>query len=64
MHTPYQEIRINRTPELYWVHSKYLTPGLTVQRHRASVQWLKEQLAQGDPARTVAVTHHAPPLHP
>lgn len=56
----YREIRIGGAPELYWVHSKYLTPGLTASRHRASVQWLQEQLAQGDPARTVVVTHHAP----
>lgn len=32
----------------------------TVKVHQTSVAWLKEQLAKGDPARTVVVTHHAP----
>ncbi len=56
----YQCIRITKTAEFYWVHSKYLMPELTVRRHRASVEWLKGKLGHGDPAKTVVVTHHAP----
>lgn len=32
----------------------------TAQIHQASVLWLKHELTQHDPARTVIVTHHAP----
>lgn len=42
----YQEIRIAGTPRFYWVHSKYLTRGITASRHCASLQWLQEQLKQ------------------
>jgi len=32
----------------------------TIRVHQESVAWLKDELAKGDPARTVVVTHHAP----
>lgn len=35
-------------------------PKHTIQRHQESAAWLEEQLAKGDPARTIVVTHHAP----
>lgn len=59
----YKEIKISRTPEMYWVHGKYLLPTLTVARHRGSVEWLAGKLAKGDPAKTVVVTHHAPHMN-
>jgi predicted phosphodiesterase len=59
----YQYIKLTRTPEFYWVHSKRLIPPLTERRHRGSVEWLEDKLkGGGDPAKTVIVTHHAP--HP
>ena len=59
----YHYIKISRTPEFYWVHSKHLIPALTERRHRGSVEWLEEKLGKGgEPAKTVVVTHHAP--HP
>lgn len=39
-----------------------LTPDLTIRRHWTSRTWLEEALAQGDPAKTVVVTHHCPSL--
>ena len=42
-------------------------PGDARQEHDLSVAWLDAELAKGDPARTVVVTHHAPSrlsLHP
>lgn len=36
------------------------TPAQTRVRHLASRAWLEEQLATGDPDRTVVVTHHFP----
>jgi len=59
----FKEIKISRTPEMYWVTSKYLLPELTVARHRGSVEWLAGKLAKGYPAKTVVVTHHAPHMH-
>lgn len=56
----YKHIKISRSPEIYWIVGKYLIPQLTVMRHRNSAQWLESELAKGDPARTVVVTHHAP----
>jgi len=58
----YQYIKISRTPEFYWVHSKMLIPALTERRHQGSVEWLAEKLKGEhlDPAKTVVVTHHAP----
>ncbi|HZM04226.1 MAG TPA: metallophosphoesterase [Candidatus Saccharimonadales bacterium] len=32
----------------------------TVKIHKASVAWLKDELAKGDPSRTIVVTHHGP----
>ena len=37
-----------------------LQPPDTVRVHGESVAWLRGQLAKGNPARTVVVTHHAP----
>lgn len=57
----YNYIKISRTAEFYWVHSKHLIPALSIRRHCGSVQWLESKLEQGgDPAKTVIVTHHAP----
>lgn len=39
---------------------RILKPRDTLERHLSSRDWLEEQLATGDPARTVVVTHHAP----
>ena len=59
----YHYIKITRTAEFYWVHSKRLIPALTERRHRGSVEWLEKKLeGGGDPSKTVVVTHHAP--HP
>lgn len=59
----YHHIKISRTAEFYWVHSKHLIPPLAERRHRGSVEWLEKKLEGGaDPAKTVIVTHHAP--HP
>lgn len=59
----YHCIKITRSPEFYWVHSKHLIPALTERRHRGSVEWLEKKLeGAADPAKTVIVTHHAP--HP
>ena len=37
-----------------------LTPMHTVLRHQQSLGWLQAELVQGDPAKTVVVTHHYP----
>jgi predicted phosphodiesterase len=37
-----------------------LTAQLTIDRHVASRRWLEDELTNGDPARTVVVTHHYP----
>ena len=37
-----------------------LRPIDSIERHWASASWLEQQLATGDTARTVVVTHHAP----
>lgn len=59
----FSSIKISRSAEFYWMHSKYLVPALAERRHRGSVEWLKDMLeGAGDPAKTVIVTHHAP--HP
>jgi predicted phosphodiesterase len=49
----FQVIRYN--PE-----HRLLQPQDTVQVHGGSVAWLRGELAKGNPARTVVVTHHAP----
>jgi hypothetical protein len=41
----YRYIKISRTPEFYWVHSRRLIPALTERRHRGSVAWLEAALA-------------------
>ena len=37
-----------------------LTTGHTIKRHQESLTWLKAELASGDPASTVVITHHYP----
>lgn len=37
-----------------------LTARHTLERHQASLAWLKEELPKGDPEKTVVVTHHFP----
>lgn len=37
-----------------------LIPQLTLRRHVQSAVWLDQQLAMGDPDKTVVVTHHPP----
>jgi len=39
---------------------RVLRPRDTVQFHKESLAWLKDELATGDPSRTIVVTHHAP----
>lgn len=39
---------------------RVLCPQDTVRIHRESIAWLRRELAQHDPARTIVVTHHAP----
>lgn len=60
----YHRIKLDRKPgenqEWREIRSVKLVPELSRRRHRESVQWLDEQLGQGDPAKTVVVTHHAP----
>jgi len=51
----YQEITDSRT-------GQRLSAQQTVKIHEGSVAWLKSALKQGDPARTVIVTHHGPSL--
>jgi len=58
----YKRIKISPLPEMYWQRKHRLFPAMAARRHEASRQWLEEQLAQGEPERTVVVTHHAP--HP
>jgi predicted phosphodiesterase len=62
----YVRIKIDRQPgeDSEWreFRTVSLTPTISKIRHRKSVEWLQEQLAQGDPVKTVVVTHHAP--HP
>jgi predicted phosphodiesterase len=42
------------------VKNRVLRARDTIEVHAASIAWLKDELAKGDPARTVVVTHHAP----
>lgn len=39
---------------------RLFTPADALLEHRQSVSWLAAELAQGDPQKTVVVTHHAP----
>lgn len=58
----FREITVGKMRDFYREDRKRLQPGLTVLRHRQSVQWLEQSLSGADPSRTVVVTHHAP--HP
>ncbi len=62
----YALIKISRhrmlAPDIGRTRLSMLTPELTVRRFQMSVAWLEQELATGDPACTVVVTHHAP--HP
>lgn len=40
--------------------SGLLTTELSMARHKDSVEWLRQELAGGNPANTVVVTHHYP----
>ncbi|MDR3378215.1 MAG: metallophosphoesterase [Verrucomicrobiae bacterium] len=39
---------------------RQLSPQDTVRLHHESVSWLRRELAQHEPARTIVITHHAP----
>ena len=41
-------------------HPWKLSPAHTLARHRQTHAWLQAELLQGEPARTVVVTHHLP----
>jgi Icc-related predicted phosphoesterase len=60
----FRRIKLDRKPgeNQDWREFRVLTliPQLVRRRHEQSVAWLDEQLALGDPERTVVVTHHAP----
>jgi Icc-related predicted phosphoesterase len=60
----YRRIKLDRitgeNQEWRETHSDGLLPGMTIQRHRQSVEWLEQQLALTDGSKTVIVTHHAP----
>jgi predicted phosphodiesterase len=62
--TDYRRIKLDRivgeNRDFREFRSVTLVPELTRQRHRESVEWLERELNQGDPSRTVVVTHHAP----
>jgi len=58
----YTRIKIDSPRELYWQRKHRLFPAMAARRHADSKRWLEEQLSQGEPQRTVVVTHHAP--HP
>ena len=40
--------------------TKKLTAVHTLERHQASIAWLKDELPKGDPEKTVVVSHHFP----
>jgi predicted phosphodiesterase len=49
------------TPEpAYKDRARRLTPQHTLQRHQETMNWLKAELAKGEPDKTVVVTHHFP----
>lgn len=62
--TDYRRIKLDRiageNSDFREFRSVTLVPELTRRRHRESVEWLERELNQGDPSRTVVVTHHAP----
>lgn len=44
-------------------NGRAIVPTDTLDRHRASYQWLKDRLSRAIPAKTVVVTHHYPFSH-
>ena len=56
----YKRIKISATQDMYWQRKHRLFPAMAASRHHESREWLEEQLSQGNAARTVVVTHHAP----
>ena len=57
----YNRIKRKQSAEFPTGNPWRLMPEMTVQRHRASVDWLREQLGDGKSfATTVVITHHAP----
>ncbi len=62
--TDFRRIKVDPTPDevARWPECAggQLLPNFTLARHEASAAWLDEQLAQGDPATTVVVSHHPP----
>jgi len=58
----YREIRANGLG-YEWGFTTRLIPRMTLERHEESRAWLTAELALGDPARTVVVTHHLPHKH-
>lgn len=62
--TDFRRIKVDPSPEEIdrWPECAggRLLPHFTLARHQASAAFLDEQLSQGDPARTVVVTHHPP----
>lgn len=42
------------------IRQRLFMPADSLRAHHLNVQWLDAELAKGDPARTVVVTHHAP----
>jgi Icc-related predicted phosphoesterase len=56
----FKVIKVKKTPDTYWIRGRRLVPGLTVSRHRRSVEWLEQALAGATLSTTVVVTHHAP----
>lgn len=44
----------------FWDDGRPLQPKDTRQRHKQTLKWLDSVLDEGDPARTVVITHHAP----
>lgn len=44
----------------YKDRTRRLTPQHTLERHQETMDWLRAELARGEPDRTVVVTHHFP----
>lgn len=62
--TDFRLIKLDRGPgrdqDVREFRSAKLIPELVLRRHKQSVEWLDQQLAAGNPDKTVVVTHHAP----
>ena len=62
--TDFRRIKLDRKPgeNQDWREFRVvkLIPQLTLRRHVQSAEWLDQQLAMGDPDKTVVVTHHPP----